>query len=97
MNCTNCKFWRALEPGQTFTDDAGSCHRRAPSPVGATHLVILGTIRERGVTLATDHVEGDEPAVSGGDVWDRQALWPTTLKGDFCGEFVSRQDRRGFV
>ncbi|MBJ7412511.1 MAG: hypothetical protein JHD15_19430 [Phenylobacterium sp.] len=97
MNCGDCKFWREFQPDEMAFDDAGSCHRRAPAPVGATHVVILGTIRERGVTLSPEHVERHEPVATAGDIWDRQALWPTTLRADFCGEFVSRHERRAFV
>jgi hypothetical protein len=36
----------------------------------------------------------DEGAPRGGAWLDRRALWPSTFYDEFCGEFVTRRDRR---
>lgn len=97
MKCGECKFWTNAE---SVDPDAGECHRRAPSPTHEALTVILGTIRERGVSWnprpsAFGVVEA--PEATGGGLWDRKALWPTTLRTDFCGDFEPAKATKGFV
>lgn len=98
MRCADCKFWRRKENASVA--EAGACHRRSPSPVGEAALAVLGTLRARGVLfeLTPDEREKGAPSAQGGDLWDRRALWPTTLEDDFCGEFAPDQPaRQSFV
>lgn len=85
MKCAECLFWRALD-GKTFVvpGELGACHRYAPSAqtlttaqvIGALYNTFAGTVREDG-----DATAGTASAI------DRQALWPTTAKSDFCGDY----------
>jgi hypothetical protein len=82
MKCGDCKFWLAIT--ESIDPDAGECHRHAPAPLHEATYVLLGRLRDHGRL-----VDGDgETEMASGSLWDRKAMWPATLRAEFCGEFV---------
>lgn len=92
MKCAECKFWRADD--RFDPTDGGECRRRAPAPLSEAATVIHA--HQRALAMGLDLSEDGTPPTCGG--WENQrAIWPWTIQTDFCGEFVPKNGRVGFV
>lgn len=98
MRCADCRFWKREDEGREETGDPpmGACHRHAPRPTFEDALSVAALLVKDG-TLAISEANPRDDYGHVEPWYQRTTAWPVTPGTDFCGEFVTRQERQGFV
>ena len=88
--CKNCKFYDA------FSEDSGTCHRNAPSPIEiGTQKIYSAVCLIAWWVIETSKGNADKQLKSFGlDIEgsrsDERVFWPLVEPLDWCGEFAER-------